>query len=350
MTPVLRVSGPGQLAALVPHLVGFVPAESLVALSLRGERARVGLTLRGDLADGPGLLRLVGRAVQDDGAAACALLVFTEEPSTAAGHPAADLVAQVVDDLADRGVEVTSQVLVRSGTWVSYDCALACCPPTGTPVEVDAPAVQGLAAAAALEGRAVLASREALVESLGPHVPLGTAVARRRQEQALRGLRSGPAEVARWRAALDAFDAGGAGRTGGRPAQGHGPAGRSAVDAPALAAGLHLVAVRDTVLSWTVSRSDALLAVALQVCRGCVPPHDAPAATVLAWVAYARGDGALALVALQRALRTDPSYSLAGLLLHALEHAAPPALVRRASALWTPAAGRSTARRGRAVS
>ena len=47
--PLVRLTSPGDIAAAVPHLCGYVPTESLVVLSLRGGRARVGLTMRFDL-------------------------------------------------------------------------------------------------------------------------------------------------------------------------------------------------------------------------------------------------------------------------------------------------------------
>lgn len=49
---------------------------------------------------------------------------------------------------------------------------------------------------------------------------------------------------------------------------------------------------------------------------------------MLGAVAYATGNGALALVALERALATDPAYSFARLLLAALDGQLPPAQVR----------------------
>jgi len=47
--PALTLRSPGEIAAVVPYLTGFVPHESLVAIGLR--KRRVGLTMRIDLAD-----------------------------------------------------------------------------------------------------------------------------------------------------------------------------------------------------------------------------------------------------------------------------------------------------------
>jgi hypothetical protein len=48
---------------------------------------------------------------------------------------------------------------------------------------------------------------------------------------------------------------------------------------------------------------------------------------VLAWFAYAGGDGTLANIALARALRSDPDYSLARLVETSLDHQLPPSVL-----------------------
>ena len=47
----VRLSDPADLAAAIPYLLGFPPEESLVVISLRGPRKRIGLTMRWDLPD-----------------------------------------------------------------------------------------------------------------------------------------------------------------------------------------------------------------------------------------------------------------------------------------------------------
>jgi hypothetical protein len=99
--------------------------------------------------------------------------------------------------------------------------------------------------------------------------------------------------------------------------------------AAGLAVALHDVVVRDEVATWALDRADGLLSLAEQVARRTAPPADAPVCTLLAWVAYARGDGARANVALDRALTTDPGHPLAGLLRQALDGGVTPREVRR---------------------
>jgi hypothetical protein len=64
------------------------------------------------------------------------------------------------------------------------------------------------------------------------------------------------------------------------------------------------------------------------VVRRAQPGHVAPAAALLAFVAWQSGDGALANVALDRALADDPSYSMATLLRQVISAGAPPSLAR----------------------
>jgi hypothetical protein len=59
-----------------------------------------------------------------------------------------------------------------------------------------------------------------------------------------------------------------------------------------------------------------------------VPPSDAHVCALVAWVAYARGEGALANVALDRALAGQPDHSLALLLRSCLDAGLPPGEIR----------------------
>lgn len=321
-TPAVTLRSPGEIAALVPHLTGFVPHESLVAISMRGRRQRVGLTMRVDLTDDPALVGHVVRALVADQARACLLVVLTAAPSEA-GHPWAGLVDDLQGALARSGVPVREALLVRDERWWSYRCSQACCPAEGTALDPDSAVVRAAASEHVFQGRAVLASRAELLASVQPHLPLGAGLVRQAQSQARRDLderravdpvRAQDRELERWRGALDDWER--------RPATPPAP------EVAALAIGLSLVAVRDTVASWALDRSDALLGLLGQLCRAVVDPDDAPVCTLLAWAAYARGDGALALVAVQRALATDPGYALAVLLLQALDAMLAPESVR----------------------
>lgn len=315
-TPVARLSSPGAIASTIPLLCGFEPRDSVVVLSLRGERKRVGLTARLDLPDdasGRAAAQLLAGRIARDGARAAVVAVY-----------AADRRDQVVDALEEaleeRGIEVMEALHVDRGLWWSYRCRLACCPEEGTAVPAPPTLVQ---AQRALEGRAVLDSREQLVASLAPPPFLAGEQAAQRLDDATvvwverwldRPDETRRAAVREARQLLDAV-------AQGRPV----PPEQGA----ALAVSLHDVLVRDEVATWALKRSDALLSLLEQVVRQTVAPYDAPVCTLLAWVAFARGDGSRVNVALDRALDTDPDYSMALLLRAALDGGVTPREVRR---------------------
>ena len=323
--PVARLSTPGEIAAVVPVLCGFVPHESLVVVSLRGPRRRLGLTMRFDLdwllADLEHGAAEIALRLEHDGADRAVLVLHTEAPDDdgLAGAAVADAVQAACT------VEVDEALLVRDGRWWSYVCAdPRCCPPEGTPMAgAPSSAVRLVEAERVLEGRAVLASREELVRSLA--APRG-AVADEAERHAERALddwlehhhRDGALAVRAEGLALAArlVDAGLCGTMVGGP------------DAARLAVALQDVLVRDEVATWCLDRGDALLGVLLQSARQLCPPEDAPVLVLVAWVAYARGDGGLANVALERCLASDPGCTLAHLLAEMLGRQVPPAEVR----------------------
>ncbi len=314
--PVARLSSPGDIVAAIPSLCGFTPRDSIVVLSLRGPRKRLGLTIRLDL---PGsevveaAAEMLAERVAHDGGAAAVVVVFGRGRRSR-------LVRRVSAALEERGIAVTEALHVEDDRWSSYVCTRPCCPAEGTPVP---PVHELVQAERALKGCAVLGSRDELVRSLAPPVlpqaesaaqalELATAEWLQQREQGVETARA--CAVAQARAALGLVARGGV---------------LDERAAARLAVALHDVRVRDEVATWSLKRSDALLALSEQVVRLVVPPFDAPVCTLLAWVSYARGDGSRANVALDRALETDPAYALALLLRQALDGAVPPRDVRR---------------------
>jgi hypothetical protein len=67
----------------------------------------------------------------------------------------------------------------------------------------------------------------------------------------------------------------------------------------------------------------------LTLARQTLAPYDVPICTLVALVAWVRGDGALGNVALDRALSGDPSYSMAKLLRAGLDGQLPPSAVKQ---------------------
>jgi hypothetical protein len=326
--PVAKLSTPGDIVASIPVLCGFPPRDSVVLISLRGPRKRVGLTMRLDLP--PAALEQeaavsLAERIAHDGAGHAVVAVFAAQRRGA-------LVEELVTQLEQRGVRLLEALHVHGGRWSSYVCTGSCCPPEGTPVP---PVPTLIEAERVLDGRPVLASRQELVQSLAPPVLLARAEADQRIAEADSELTELHLTEGReaWRDLVLAE---------GREALAHVASGGtvSARSAARLAVALQDVDVRDEMATWALDDSDALLSLVTQVVRRAPPPDDAPACTLLAWVAYERGNGAMVNVALDRALDSDPSYRLALLLQAALDGQLPPSEIRR-----TMRAGRRRARR-----
>ena len=338
--PVARLTSPGEIASLIPVLCGFVPQESLVVISLRGPRKRIGLTMRFDLDWAVGDLAAAAAEVAArlglDGAAQVVLVVHSAEvdpdpdpgsdPGSVVGLAWGELVSAVEDACATGGVAMNEALLVRDGRWWSYLCRRpACCPPEGTPMEgTSTPALQLVQAETVLGGRAVLASRDELRASVAGPVLLAAVAAEHALDLA----------VERW---LDRYH-----REGREPLRRHGVRRARALvarveaggavdvaEAAELAVVVQDVLVRDEVATWCLRRSEALVSTLTQTARLVVPPEDAAVLALLGWVAYAHGDGGLANVALERSLASDPDYSLAHLLAEMLHRQVPPREVRK---------------------
>ena len=319
---------PAEMVGLVPHLCGFVPTESIVVVSLRGPRKQVGLTVRFDLDAWSGLDVVaadVAERMSMDSARETLVVVYSESPGDL---PREDLVEALDDALTERAIAVQDALLVRSGRWHSYRCRnLRCCPAEGTRLE-DAPpsaALTLVAANGAFEGRVVQRDRDELLVTLAPPRFLVAEAARQRLDRS-RGrwerdvADRGPAAVGAaarvaWRRAVDS-----------RRASGVDLDPEEAAD---LVVSLLDIAVRDAVLCWAADDADELLAVLYGLAATTVAPYDAAVCTLLAICSWVRGDGAVANVALDRALAGDPSYNLALLVRTALDGQVPPATVRQ---------------------
>lgn len=326
--PVARMTTPAEMVGLIPYLCGFVPAESLVVVSLRGPRKQVGLTLRFDLDAWSGVdvaAADVAARMSLDEARETLVVVYTEQPGDL---PREELVQALDNALAEQAIVVQDALLVRAGRWHSYRCRnLRCCPAEGTPLQ-DAPpsaALTLVAATGAFEGRVVQRDRDDLTATLAPPEFLAAEAAGQRLDRSRdRWERDvadrGPAAVGvaarvAWRRAIDNRRA-------------------SAVDldpeqASDLVVALLDVDVRDAVLCWAADDADELLAVLYRLAATTVAPYDVAVCTLLAITSWVRGDGAVANVALDRALAGDPSYNLALLVRTALAGQVPPATVRQ---------------------
>ena len=309
-----RATNPAELAVIVPYLLGFHPERSLVVLALEGKR--LGLTQRMDLVPeehARDVVRQMIGHVARSGASTIAALAFEREPGES--DP---MRAELMSLVRSRVIRCVTSIVVRDGRWFDPDSVVPRSRPEGEPLPEPSrvPAVAVFVG----EGRVPLPGRESLREL----VATGTSEVTEEVGSALDASAAeevcvDPSPVRAWRTALA-------------------PGG---ADDPEVVAEA-LVALRDVI--WR----DALIAA---LCPGWMPdglladepveaaraavtdldpalalerlatlvhaaPRDeaAPVLTVLAQVAWSRGDGALASIALEEALAIEPGYRLADLL------------------------------------
>jgi len=318
-----RLTSAAQLVASLPVYLGFTPTESVVVVCQDEPRGRVGLTMRFDLPAPEHEELFVDDAVRrvlKQTPSRLVVAVYTSEPDGA--EPARAALVDTLLDRLPRGLRITDAVLVRDGRFWSYLCDdRCCCPSEGTPVEAarDDDQVRVIEAAQVLRGRAPLPDRTALERSLAGPVFLAAARARAVFERV-------EAELARdWREdrdeaqeqLLDEWEA----AVGGQPAL------PNDVQAARLVVSLEDRLLRDTVAASFAP--DVLLPLLAELCRRTPEPYDAGIATLFAWTAYCEGGGAEVTIALDRAQRTDPAYSLAGLLRAHVDQQTSPEELRR---------------------
>src|SRR3954452_20352084 len=91
----VRISDPGEVAAALPHLLGFRPEESVVIVGLGGPSGgRVGLTVRADIPPPQHAVPLaaaLARGVATDDPAAVLLTVVSEDDDEPDGFGGIDL-------------------------------------------------------------------------------------------------------------------------------------------------------------------------------------------------------------------------------------------------------------------
>jgi len=384
--PTLRVREPREMLALIPHQLGFHPAESVVLVSLRPPRGRVGLVVRVDLTDladaaaGPRLARALVGHLDRDGAHRAALVVSTRhDPRSGPDALVAAAAAHVREAAAVPFGDVAGWVVTSTG-YLGLDCRDECCPPGGRPLrELDSTEV---GAQMVLVGSAVAGCRQdvARIAPAGADARRSVARVRRRwQQRGLLALGPGPAagdearcawwqeSMRAWRAAVRLVGE----HAGGTPPVASGAAPR--LGPPLLGrieAGLADVRVRDAVLVALVPGTGDLPEHSLADIRvtplvdagmrraltlvvdpqvGVPAPEEstavhervleavvahgerggqAPALTLLGLLAWWRGDGARAQILLARALAADSGYRLAALVDEAVASGLPPGWVR----------------------
>lgn len=327
----VRVGSPAALLAVVPHLLGFMPEASVVVIGLAPPRDRIRVTLRYDLPD-PAEASLVADLV------AHAVGVIGSQRLTAAvavGYGPEALVTPVADAVRDAApkarIDLVDFLRVEEGRYWSYLCGdEACCPATGVPFDVSA---HSAAAAMAGAGTPVLAGRSAVAARVAPIGGIAAESMRqatRRAEQHVAQLLGKVRRSSRLGAARRMIAAEGLAAVGAMIARYRG-GGRFASDyeIARITVALRDLRVRDDAWARMDPRyGDEHRRLWIDVVRRAQPAHVAPSAALLAFVAWQSGDGALANVALDRALTDDPTYSMALLLRQVINAGVPPSLAR----------------------
>lgn len=325
--PRLVVRGPDCLPAVVPHLLGFHPEDSVVVLGLEPGTHAVRVTLRLDLPAEPdrdawaGLLPAFVRVGATE-ALLCVYPAAHADPwreGRARDLPARPVLEAAAAAFADGGVAALDAVCVVGDRMRSYWCRdETCCPREGRIVPHDE--LLRVEAEFVGAGSAPLASRRSLERLLDPRDdddPFRREVLDEIEARAGDVAAYGPADVDSFLLGLRALAAG--------------------LDQPHLQASL--VGMATSLVSWVrprdllmralsvdadpalVRAARGVLVEAVRCARG---PGVAPVASLLAVCAWLAGDGAMARVALERAESADTGYSLARLLSAALDAGIPP--------------------------
>jgi hypothetical protein len=324
----LRARSPQELLAVVPLLLGFMPEASLVVIGLAPPRDRVRVTLRYDLPRPPDedvIADLVAHAVGVLGSQRLAAAM-------AVGYGPEALVIPVAGALLDAahqaGIDLYDVLRVEDGRYWSYACGdEACCPAAGVPFDATTPPALAGAGSPVLADRAAVAARVAPVGYIAAE---SMRQATRRAERHVAQLLAKVRKSSRIGAARRMIAAEGLAAVGAMIARYRG-GGRftSDYEIARITVALRDLRVRDD--AWArmdPAHADVHQRLWTDVVRRAQPGYVAPPAALLAFVAWQSGDGALANVALDRALADDPGYSMAWLLRQVISAGAPPALAR----------------------
>jgi Domain of unknown function (DUF4192) len=316
-SPDFHLNRPGVLIAALPAVLGFVPEKSLVLVTV--DRGEMGCVMRVDLSD---VLRQSLAHIADVAAAAkpdAAIAVVVDEEGAdcrMCNDEYRQLAAILATTLAERGIELlAAHVVDRVAAGGRWHCADGC----GNAGTVDDPFASPLAVAAVLDGRRLYARRTELQDVINVADPARTAAL----ADFIRNRKPGDFERPDFVARRDVED------TIAAAAQVADGGGLDDDTLACLAWALTDPRVRDTLYALAVGenagQAEALWAT---LSRTLPEPWRAEALVLLAFSAYVRGDGPLAGVSLEAALRCEPTHRMAGMLDTALQSGMRPEQIR----------------------
>jgi hypothetical protein len=311
------LDNPGRLIAALPAVLGFAPEKSVVLVTI--EHGELGCVMRADLSDD-----VIDAALQMVDVAAAseperAVLVIVDEAGASCRmcndehRELSDAVGKALGarDIVLWAVHVVDRI-AAGGRW---HCVDGC----GSQGTVDDPGSSPLAAAAVLDGRRLYANREELLD-----VITGT----------------DPQRAARLAELIDDASHAGGGRSDAAARRDVEHAMSAAADLAdgrlvtdddiaRLACALTDPRVRDTLYALAVGSTGEQVEALWALLARVLPTNwRTEALVLLAFSAYARGDGPLAGVALVDALRGNPNHKMAGMLDQALQTGMRPERIR----------------------
>jgi hypothetical protein len=309
--PVFTAHDIPDLINTLPTLFGFTPEDSIMAIATSGPRHRVGFRLRMDLPAMEHIEPAAGQIVahlQRQGAEGAIIIAVT---------PRTDVASRLVAAIEQRLGSIRPVVSAwADGTryWTTFDDGDS----AGHPYETSDHHLAVVHAIAS--GQVILPNRAALAATFDPvagerRLWLNRAVDTVAEQVAV-ALTSKPDEPVEE-----------VGMAELAPALAAAAVGRPLTDDQALrlAVWATTVPVRDAL--WALITPDTareMVGLWTHVAR-CAPPWLAPPALTLAgFASWLSGDGARALIAIERALDIDPEYALAGMMLQMLESGIPP--------------------------
>lgn len=293
--PVTKLSGPAETIAMIPYLLGFVPSESLVVIALEGPRRRLGPCIRLDLVSERAEVAVqagyVRELVCQHGFDPVMVFAFSRLQD-----PADEVLRAVDAELQGAEVGVLESIRADGSRWWSLTCVNPlCCSPAGAPYDMDTSRV---AAEAVFAGMRRAPDRDALRAQFEPLTP-GRLRAVAEAATFLSPSRSPAPLVA---ASLEA------------------PTSLTVGQIAALAVSVQSLSGRDE--AWSLmSRATAEKHLDLwRVVMQSVPDELLPPVGGLtAFAAWLSGNGVLASHAAERVLQVDECYSMALLVVEALQ-------------------------------
>ncbi|MFI6321770.1 DUF4192 domain-containing protein [Nonomuraea sp. NPDC050556] len=314
--PTLTLASPADILAAIPYLVGFHPKDSLLVLGI--DDIDLKITTRWDLPLPPGALIPLPP-------------MLAREKVTriiAVGYGPGQQVTPAIDRLQDlcasNGITLCEALRAHDGRYWSYVCDIpGCCPHNGTPYD---PSTSAVAAEAVVRGMVALPGRDTIEATVAPATGPVRLAMRAATAQAVADLRTRlnatktPDSLAATIVAQGIARV----RTALTP-------GTRLNDTEAARLGLELAVIRVRDEAWTrIDDATQPLHVTLwkDLTRRLEDRFVPPAASLLAMSAWRSGDCVLASIALERALTIDPTYSMANLLTHAMNHLLSPQLLR----------------------